>query len=249
VLPVAYSVQDEATSPRWAAAFAHGCGGHAFPITPVLLPGPIAAFGTPPTWSLFTQAQIESRDWYYGDHAYFGRGQYYRCTRNAYQHTGDSDADPARFTALGLSIAPWRMTGGAVIVCPNSPPYLQYHGVVAADWIAMVTATLRRYTDREIRVRWKTQAVARPLRVDLNEAWAVVVYSSASAIEALLAGVPCFTLARYAATYHMGLDDLTKIESPYYPDNRDAFMATLANHQWTLSEYASGQAWETLRES
>lgn len=248
MLPITYSVQEEATSPRWACAFAAGCGGQAVPVRDTLLPGPLAAFGTPPTWPLFTQAQHERRDWYYGDHAYFGRGRYYRVTKNTYQHDGRGFASPDRFQALGLSIAPWRLTGSAVIVCPNSPPYMQFHGVPADQWLETVTATLCRHTDREIRIRWKTHAAARPLRVDLQDAWAVVAYSSASAIEALLTGVPCFSLAPYAATFRMGLADLTQIETPYYPDDRDQFMANLAAHQWTMEELHRGDAWRVLQD-
>ncbi len=74
--PVTYVVAHETTSPKFAAAFARGCGGTCASVVTGLRPGTFAAFCTPPTWPLLQQAQAESRDWYYGDHAYYWRGKY-----------------------------------------------------------------------------------------------------------------------------------------------------------------------------
>ena len=242
--PVSYIVPGEQTSPRFAHAFAHGCRGRATEADS-LQPGPIALFGSPRRWHLLQDAIARGRTWYYADHAYFGRGLYFRITKNAYQHDGRSDASPKRFERFGLTVRPWRTVGAHIVVCPQSDVYFSLHGLDASRWVADVSAALRRHTDRELRVRWKRDPT--PIAADLQGAWAVVVFSSIAAVDALVAGVPVFVLAPFAATRRMGLDDLSRIESPIYPDDRDPFLWSLAANQWTLDEIEHGLAWRVLR--
>lgn len=243
--PVSYYVPGECTSPKFAYAFARGCGGEVTD-EPDLFPGPVALFGSPARWPLLRQAQAEGRDWYYGDHGFFGRSRFYRVTRNGYQHDGRGEYPADRFRHFGRWIYPWRRTGSHVLVCPNSAVYFGLHGLDADVWLRDVVATLRAHTDREIRVRFK--GADGPIGPDLIDAWAVVVFSSAAALDALIVGVPVFVLAPWAAPARMGLADLTQIERPSYPDDREPFLFSLAAHQWTLSEMVQGVAWRTLQE-
>jgi len=255
VIPVAYYAPDELTSPKFAYAFAKGC--HGSMTTADVLPehlridgrrlgaAPVAFFGSPSQWPVLRKAQAVGRDWYYGDHAYFGRKTFYRITRNAYQHDGTGDAGPERFAAFGREVQPWRASGGHVLVCPNSNIHFALHGEDGDLWLKQVIATLRTVTDRPVRVRWKRGNRVRIIE-DLKDAWAVVVYSSAAALDALIAGVPVFVTAPFAAAYRMGLADVQHIESPIYPDGREPFLWNLAAHQWTLSEIYRGMAWRSL---
>lgn len=246
MIPVSYYAPLEFTSPKLAYAFAKGCGG-TITDEDALFPGPVALFGSPSRWPLLRQAQAEGRDWIYMDHAYFSRGKYYRITKNAYQHDGRGVSTGARFRGFPrLQIKPWRTTGSHILICPNSAVYFALHGLDVDQWLCDVTAVLRQHTDREIRIRWKTQRADRPIGLDLAEAWAVVGFSSAAAIDALVAGVPVFTLAPFAATVRMGLSDLTAIEQPFYPEDRELFVSVLADHQWTIPEMLKGVAWRGL---
>ena len=83
--------------------------------------------------------------------------------------------------------------------------------------------------------------------LDLHGAWAVVVYNSNCAVDALIAGVPIVVRCPWASTIHMGIHDLAAIESPIYPDNRQPFLYALAERQWTLNEIAAGYAWKALQ--
>jgi hypothetical protein len=250
--PVAYYAPGEETSPMWAFAFAKGCSGyqmpHDFQLDPPepLFDGPVAAFGSPPLWPLLRQTWAEGRDWYYGDHAYFGRRVFYRITRNAFQHDGRGASTGSRFKGFSRDIDPWHKTGHHVLICPQSATYCALHGFDVRQWLKTVVATLRRYTERPIRIRWKRQGT--PIASDLWNCWAVVVHSSAAALDALIAGVPIFVLAPFAASARMGLADLSQIESPYYPEDREPFLWALADHQWTLREILDGLAWRTLQE-
>lgn len=253
--PTTYMVAGEKTSPLFSTAFARGCGG---PILNVkqdrLGPGAFAAFCTPPTWALLDRAIESGRDYYYGDHAFYQRGKYYRVTKNAIQYQPTpaeiATATPHRFEVCGQNAVPaWKRTGRHIVFCPNSVPYLSQFapGGNGHDWVLTISRQLARYTDRPIIARWKAQAKTRPLPLDLADAWAVVVFNSNAAVEALQAGVPVFVLDAQGAAATMGSGDLTRLETPVYPDDRIPFLWALAQHQWTLSEIASGRAWRTLQ--
>lgn len=247
--PVTYFAPDEITSPKFAYAFARGCGG-AITAETELFDGPVALFGSPSRWPVLRAAQDIGRDWFYGDHGYFGRktlygGGYYRVTRNGYQHDGTGEYPPDRFLAFHREVMPWRSTGSHVLVCPNSDTHFELHGLSGPKWLRDTLDVLRQHTDRELVVRWKNSKG--PIKDALVDAWACVVYSSAAALDALIAGVPVFVTAPFAAGARMGLSDLAKIESPIYPDDREPFMWAIANQQWTLSEMIAGQAWSALR--
>jgi hypothetical protein len=244
VTPVAYYDADGTTSPKFAYAFARGCGGSMTDEIGYLFDGPAALFATPPVWPLIRTARAHQRPIYYGDHGYFGRHKYFRITRDALQHDGTGDATPDRFAVFRRPVQPWRKTGRYVLICPNSAVYFRWHGYDVDQWLIDVRQQIAAATDREIRIRWKTNGD--PIGNDLADAWAVVVFSSAAALDALIAGVPCFTLAPFAASARMGLSDLSRIESPAYPDGREPFLWNLAANQWTIPEIVSGVAWTAL---
>lgn len=246
--PTILSVPSERTSPLFARAWERGVGGTIVDVPPLVsTAGPIACFGSPVLWPMLQEAIADGRDWYYADKGYFERGRYLRITKNAYQHDGRGAATEDRFARLGLEVQPWRQDGRHVLICPNTRVYFQLFGLDVDGWISDVTRQIRAVSDREVRVRWKSDLSSRPIEADLVDAWALVTFSSNAAIDALLAGVPVFALAPFAAARRMGLDDLSAIESPVYPDDRAEFMATLAEQQWTLDEIARGDAWRALQ--
>lgn len=247
--PVSYFTPGEVTSPRFAFVFAQGCQG-AITEENELFDGPAALFGSPSKWPVLRQAQAAGRDWYYGDHGYFRRGEYFRVTRNAYQHDGVGAYAPDRFALMNRPVLPWKRGRNArskVLVCPNSDVYMGLHGMDGPDWLRGVLATLRQHTDRPIQVRWKKTAGTH-IQGALEDAWAVVVFSSAAALDALIHGVPVFVLAPFAAGARMGLSDLSQIEAPFYPDDREPFLWALAYQQWTFAEIMKGEAWRALQE-
>jgi hypothetical protein len=250
VTPLILSVPTERTSPQVARALATGTGGRVLEVPPLAPVGePIAFFASPVMWPMLVEAQAKRIDFYYGDKGYFKRDAYIRLTRNAYQHDGRGEASPDRFRRFDLPIRPWRTTGRHIVVCPNSPAYFRLFGLNADDWLQDVQDQLARTTDREVHIRWKSDVRVRPLEADLVDAWAVVVFSSNAAVDALLAGVPVFVLAPFCAAARMGLSTLASIEVPFYPDDRESFAWNLAAHQWTLEEIARGEAWHALHDA
>ena len=234
-------------------AFVEGAGGGRVlqPAPPRLAAGAAAFFGvTEATRHLWQQARREGRDWFYLDNAYFdvARGRMFRAVRNAAQASGREPPDWPRWAALGVRIQPWRRHGRRVVLIAQSATHMRVVAGQAGDWWRDAHALLRRHTDREIVVRgWRSdkRALAATLADALRDCWALVTWSSAAANEALLAGVPVFTAGPCAAS-PLGLADLTRIESPIYPEGRAAWAAALAGRQWTLDELRQGLAWHVL---
>lgn len=206
---------------------------------------------TADTLELVRAAWRCGQPWWYVDHAYFGRGEYYRVTRNALQHSGTGASDGRRLRRLSIEIQPWRSGGRHILVCPQSERWHEWlmDGDTPQAWAERVTAELRKHTDRPIVVRYKPQiglpvpdAVVEAKR-QLDEAFedchAVVVHQSGVGIQAAIAGVPVFALGAGAVS-PMACDDLAQIEQPLRPDGREAWAAVLADNQWTLAEMADG---------
>ncbi len=234
------------TCQKFGRAFAEGCGG-SISFTRTLAKGSVALFGQPDLMPLLHQAQSEGRDWYYGDKAYFGRDTYYRITKNGYMSDLSREPCYKRFRALKVDVKEWR-NGAEILLCPQSDTFFKLQGTTQAAWINETSKVLRKYTKRSIRVHYKmTGETERVFRRQLVDAWAVVVYSSMAGVQAVMQGVPCFATDPTSTSALFGTTDLSRIETPVKPDNREHIAAILANSQWTLPEIASGLAWEQVR--
>ncbi|WP_326535354.1 hypothetical protein [Pseudorhodoferax sp.] len=249
-----YAAAGKAKARSVCQAFVDGAGGGRVLQPPPrrLQAGAAVFFGvTEPSQHLWRQAQREGRDWYYLDNAYFdaARGRAFRAVRNAVQARGDEPPDWPRFARLGLRIMPWRRSGRHVLLVLQSATHMQVVAGKRADWGREALQLLARHTDRPVVVRgWRSNkmALAATLAEALQDCWALVTWSSAAANEALLAGVPVFTLGPCAASA-LALADLRRIESPLYAEGRARWAAALAGRQWTLEELRAGIAWRTLQ--
>lgn len=236
------------TAPRWSAAFAVGCKGKLRVGAAFDHGRPFAFWGQPALWQSFQAARRTAPTWYYGDHAFFGRGRFYRCAKNQTQFMGRTgDDDPARFRSFRILVQDWRRAGGHILLCPNSEPFFGLHGFEFGEWVRDTTTAIRRWSDRPVHVRWKSEAAKRSLEEDLRDCWAVVTFCSNAAVMAALAGIPVFCTAECAGLT-MGSGDLSQIESPKMPEGREQWAARLANHQWTLDEMRSGALWNAIGE-
>jgi hypothetical protein len=240
-----YSVREEKTQPQWCEAFAAGSGGVVTHGT-TLKDGDVALFGSPKLSALLREAINAGRTWYYGDKAYFRRGQYFRCTKNGYMQTRIGYATPHRWERLGWEIKPWRK-GSKILVCPQSPAHFAHHGVDRQDWMATVLSLLRQHTDRKIELRDKvgfnTEA---EFESALKDVHAAVVFTSIAGVQAAMHGVPCFA-THWCAASLIGDHRLQCIEQPQYPDNREQLAWWLADNQWTLDEMRRGMAWAAVK--
>lgn len=204
---------------------------------------------------IIREASQAGRDWWYIDRGYLRATRdtdysgYFRVTRNHLQGDGTGTPNYDRLAALGITLRPWRADGHHVLVCPPGEVYAGLSGFDAVEWQRGVVETLQAHTDRPVRVREKPRGGGRnvPLAQDLIDCWAVVAHSSNVAVDALVLGVPVFVTDRCGAR-RCAETDLSRIESPRLPDDREEWAATLAAQQWTLDEMRSGLAWRQLQE-
>ena len=75
-----------------------------------------------------------------------------------------------------------------------------------------------------------------------------MTYNSVAAIESIFHGIPAFTLAPTNAASPVSLQDISKIQTPYYPDQDKlyAWGCHLAYGQFHNSELKNGKAMELL---
>jgi hypothetical protein len=213
-------------------------------------------------FSLMKDLQRRKKDFYFADMPYFGRWNgdnnaehYWRITKNFLHSPVHYHRPPDRWNRFNKTIEPWKKDGGHILVCPSSPTMNRWYG--HTDWVQDTVAKLQQHTDRKIVVREKPRAkgTSGPRAVELGGlktfeeeakgAWAVVTSVSMCAIDALCMGIPTFT-TQYSPVATCSLTDLSKIETPYYPDFIEPIMWSLAYNQFTPDEIASGFARKTL---
>lgn len=240
----AYPVAGKRKSFDLCLAFVRGCGGQ---IGATLRDGAAVFYGVDDSnVAIWRAVRKRGDDWYYLDNAYFdgARQQYFRVSRNRLQHTGIGVSDGARFSALGIEVKPWRRSGAHVVVCPQSASFMRTIAEQSSDWGAQTIARLR-HSHREIRMRpWlRDKGVsAASLPDDLRGAHALVTWSSAAAVSAIVAGVPVIVDGNDCAARVMSGIDLEALPTP----GRENWLGVLADNQFTTTEFEQGMAWEKL---
>ena len=218
-------------------------------------------------------AEQKKIDWFFIDHAYlyhqrhsmfekYGdmRNCLFRVCKNNYVINKITDTNDHRLLDLKakfakddeLDILPWKKGGKHIVVFPPSWWLCKNLGMKAEDVLQDTIDELKKHTDREIRVRVKKiggNYNPVPLQKDLKDCHAVVSYQSSAAAKAIIKGIPSFTITdKYSAAIPMSQTDLSKIETPIYPDNRFEWLCNLANHQFYANEIQSGYAERYLNE-
>lgn len=159
---------------------------------------------------------------------------------------------PGRWENLSTtlpSMKPWREDGKHVLICGQrgigEPKMRSPQG-----WEDDVQAIVRKTTNRKLVIRrhpGRHKATA-SLESQLENAWAVVVWSSNCATAALMAGIPVFYAAPFIAC--QGAAQALKganLEEPHYPD-RARYLAYLAAAQWQVKEIETGEPFRMLLE-
>ena len=148
---------------------------------------------------------------------------------------------PARFRALNETILPWRRDGNTILILAPSHKQGRFLGINIDQWARHILSQVETHTKKRVRIRMKTYGIDTPLREVLRDEpiFAAVGHSTKGLVDCLLMGIPVFNTVP-CVTERMGLQDLSKIEEPYYPENRQEFFERLAGHQFLLSEIAEG---------
>lgn len=159
---------------------------------------------------------------------------------------------------LGVVAAPWQKNGSFILLAGMGDKGAAAEGYDAEYWERKTIETIRKYTRRPIIYRpkpsWKR---ARPIQgvgyspstvsIDhaLRNCYAVVTHHSNVAVDALVLGIPVFCWKGVAMP--MASQDLSQIETPFFPSDRQQWINDVAYCQWSIEEMKRGIAWRDLK--
>lgn len=200
----------------------------------------------------------EGRTWIYWDRGYFRRvfatdlkrganGGYYRWHINEYQMSKLRPVNSLRWKMMDQDVWNWQKDGKHIVVAAPSDTYMKFHAI--QGWVEKTVAALKQYTDRPLVIRDKEMQASgkRPLHIDLKHAHCLVTHGSNAAVEAVIMGCPVFVepAPGASAAALVGLTDLSKIETPIYPD-RTPWLHSLAHCQFNEGELVNGKLWRSI---
>jgi hypothetical protein len=199
----------------------------------------------------------DGRKFRYMDSGYLGNRQsssnphgwkwWHRIVDNYLQHGAIVKREDDRWKKLGYQLKPRRHGSKILIAAPDEKPCI-FYGINLQEWLDKTIAVIKQHTDREIVVRERNPnrqtRVSNSLESALDDVHALVTYNSIAATEAIIEGVPSFTLAPANAAMPVANTDLTKIDEPWWPDQdqRHAWACHLAYGQFHINELRDGTA-------
>lgn len=168
---------------------------------------------------------------------------------------------------LNLSLKDYRVNGNHVLICLQRNGGWSMKGYDVLDWLNVTIRSLRKYTQRPIRVRAHpgdkkiksflkinhantTLSTNENLIDDLRNCWATVVYNSSPSVASLIEGVPAFITdptPQQSQSYGVANIDLSCIENPELHD-RQQWIEKLSMCHWNFNELQSGEAWNFFRQ-
>lgn len=195
--------------------------------------------------------RLENRKFIYWDRGYWcrvfatwlprgGNGGMYRWHVGHYQLQEIVDKPGDRLKHCRPPVQPWVKSGKHIVIAQPTATYAKFHQL--GDWTDVTLNIISKITDRQIVIRCKESK--RSLQADLENAHALVAHGSNAAVEAVILGCPVFVDAVSAASL-VGETDLTKIETPVYPD-RDAWLRALSYSHFDEQELVNGTLWRLL---
>jgi hypothetical protein len=214
---------------------------------------------------IIKQCWADSRPFWYMDSGYLGNRKYvnnprgdkvwHRIVPNNLQHSTVISRPPDRWWRLNMSpVAPLKNGRKILIAAPDEKPCI-FYDIKLNDWLQTTVDTIKKHTDRPIEIRQRDPnrqtRVANSMESALTDVHALVTFNSIAATESVMAGVPAFVLAPCNAALPVSNTDLSKIESPWYPDRDflEMWLRHLAYCQFSNQELADGTALRILQET
>jgi hypothetical protein len=205
----------------------------------------------------------DNRTFYYMDTGYFGNEvtasnpngwkYWHRIVKNNLAHGDIIQRPDDRFKRFNKKFEPWKKDGRKILIAAPDEKPCKFYNIDLNNWMQQTVNEIKKYTDRPIEIRQRDKTRLTRLTNTLEEAldndvFALVTFNSNAAVESVFHGIPVFPLAPANAASPMGLKDLSKIDSPYYPDDdtKYAWGCHLAYGQYHVSEMRTGKAKELL---
>lgn len=140
---------------------------------------------------------------------------------------------------------------GHILICPNRS-FGVGERMMHPDWAARVVAQIKKITSRRIVIRNHpgNDAPKRALSVDLDGAYAMVIWSSSCGVHALMRGIPVVCRAPHWICKHGAHTDAVALAHGFeIHDDYTVRMSALewmAQSQWTCEEIESGAPFRHL---
>ncbi len=219
---------------------------------------------------LYHFAKKHNIDFYFIDHAYIYHKKhsifrtvvnpnfFIRMVKNGFNLTTIADTDEKKLLKMKqsypagdeLTVRPWKTDGKHILVFPPSVWLGRMLDVDTEKLLNDTIEILKKHTDRPIVIRRKKPGgTYNPISLEkqIDDSWAVVSWQTSSAVKAINRGVPSFLMkSGHSAAQPVSSIDLTKIEKPYYPDNRYEWLCSLCNNQWNRKHIVDGTSIKEL---
>jgi hypothetical protein len=174
--------------------------------------------------------------------------KWHRLTRN-HLHFNQSFVAPAtRLSNFTSFPQPWRKDGSKILIVEPGEFAAGIFHVEAKSWGQQVAEELKKYTDRPIEFRSKTNKKTRTsLYQQLldGDYYCTISINSNSAVESIWAGVPAITLDKHVSN-SVTRNSLSEINDLYYGPLGD-WLAWLSYCQFTFDELMDGTALDIVR--
>ena len=141
-------------------------------------------------------------------------------------------------------IAPWRNSGGYILICPPTEYVCEFFGVDRDYWLASAICNCRN-TSYQIRDKGDDW----PLELAMEGALAVITFNSSVGWKALQMGIPVLSDVNHSIIgSHYGETDLQKLleKSLSTPDTRRELFEAMSGHDYTLEQIRKGEACELI---
>ena len=185
-------------------------------------------------------------------------------------HWGFDHLDPERRIIDPIE---WRKNGDHILILMQNPGDASLRGADIFEWTENTAKELRKHTDRPIRIRPhplpnkqkrleqlkqqlsfcefvenKLPDNMRPLEQDFTNCWCVVTFSSGSAVDAVLAGIPNIACDPGNMTWPISSHSLAMIETPY-TDATSLWEKQISHCQFSTEELRNGVCWRHIKQS
>ena len=188
-----------------------------------------------------------------------GGEKYFACALGGHNGFGRwRVGSPERWQSWDIPVAPWREDGDHILVCGQRG--FGYNAMAMPNtWPDDIARELRSATDRPLwyRPHPTRRAVMpkggydrvldfdEPIAGHLADAWAVVVFTSNAATDALLAGIPAIFCGPAIVARQAARRGIAVVEKPFMGDRAPAFVE-LSWAQWSTREFEDGTAFGKL---
>ena len=174
--------------------------------------------------------------------------KWHRLVRNHLHFNNNFVAPADRLSTFTSFPRPWRKDGKKILIVEPGPFAAGIFHVEAKSCGQQVAEELRKYTDRPIEFREKTNKKTRKsLYKQLidGDYYCTISINSNSAVESIWAGVPAITLDKHVSNT-VTRNSLSQINDLYYGPLGD-WLAWLSYSQFTFEELLDGTALDIIR--